>query len=44
MRHCASDIECGGGLTIFEIRDGFQGVAVGVERLWLIDPTGGVPV
>jgi len=31
-------------LTIIEVRDGFQNVAVGIERLWPTDTTGGVPV
>ena len=31
-------------LTIVEIRNGLENMAVGVERLWPTDPTVGVPV
>jgi len=44
LRRHASGTERGGGLTAIEIRDCFQNVAVGVERLWPTDPTGGVPM
>ena len=37
-----SDIECDGALTIVEVRDCSQDVAVGVECLWPADLTGGV--
>ena len=42
MRLCASGIECGGGLTVIEVRECFQNVAVCVERPWLTYSTGGV--
>jgi len=37
-------VECGGRLTIIKVGDCFENVAIGVERLWPTDPTGGVPV
>ena len=44
MRFPASDTKCGGGPTIFKVRDCFENVAVCVERLWPADSTGRVPV
>ena len=44
MRLSASDIECGGVLTIVKVRDCLQNVAAGIEGLWITDPTGGVSV
>ena len=44
MRSCASNIECGGVLTIVKVRDCLQNVAAGVEGLRSTDPTRGVPV
>ena len=40
----AGGIERDGRLTIVKVRDGFQDVAVGVERLRPTDSTGRVPV
>ena len=42
MRLCASDIECGGVLTVVKVRDSLQNVAAGVEGLRPTDPTRGV--
>ena len=39
-----NDIECDGGRTMVEVRDGFKNEAVGVECLWPTDFTGRVPV
>ena len=36
--------ECGSVLTIVEVRDSLQNVAISVERLWSTDATGGVSV
>ena len=44
MKLCASDIECGGALTIMKIRDCLQDVTVSVECLGPTDSTGGVSV
>ena len=44
MRLSASDIECGGVLTIVKVGDCLQNAAAGIERPWLADPTGGVPM
>jgi hypothetical protein len=37
-------VECGGVLTAVKVRDCLQDAAVGVERPWATDSTGGVPV
>ena len=45
VRCCVGDIGCGVELTIVEVRDRLQNVAVGVERFWPTDATGiGIPV
>jgi len=44
MRLSASDIECGGVLTIVKVGNCLQNVATGIEGPWPADPTGGVPV
>ena len=44
MRSCASGIERGDILTIIEVRNRLQRVAIGVERLWLTNTTIGVLV
>ena len=44
VRILASVVECGGGLTIVKVRDGFENVTVCVERLWPADPAGIVSV
>ena len=43
MRLYTNDMEYGGSLTIIEIRDSLQNVAVSVENFWLRDSTRGIP-
>ena len=43
LRLRTSGIECG-GLTTVEVRDCFQDMAGGIERLRSTDPTGGIPM
>jgi len=44
LRIYTTDAEYDSELTIVEVRNGFQDVAVGVKSLWSADSTGGVPV
>ena len=44
MRPGANSVECGGVLTVVEARDCLQDMAIGVERSWPADATGGVLV
>ena len=44
MRPGANSIECDGVRTVVEVRDCLQDMAIGVERSWPADATGGVLV
>ena len=37
-------VECGSTLTVLKVRDFLQDKAIGIERLWAANATGGIPV